>query len=99
MTRPFPIAALAFALALSAPAARAVSVDIYAVCGLDPNGDNFLALRAGPSSNTPMLRKLGPGTRVEDWGRRGNWMQVDVQAPGRTTGWVYTGYLCLVEDH
>ncbi|MEI4235374.1 hypothetical protein V8324_21335, partial [Roseovarius sp. D22-M7] len=51
------------ALALTAPiTVQAYAPDVFKVCGLNPNGDNFLALRAGPGSNYQMLERLGPGT-------------------------------------
>jgi hypothetical protein len=48
------------------------------VAGLDPQGDNFLALRAGPGGSYKMLKKLGPGTRLILCDARGGWLGVVV---------------------
>lgn len=79
--------------------ASAYSSDVFAVCRLNPNGDNFLALRSGPGSSHKMLARLKPGTRVMDWERRGKWFKVTVGDPNGREGWVYADYLCLKEDH
>jgi len=89
---------LAITLALTATA-QAYSPDVFKVCKLDPNGDNFLALRSGPGSSYQMLEKLGPGTEVMDWERRGKWFRVSVDHVNGREGWVYSAYLCLTEDH
>ena len=96
------ILSLLFGLALTlvfVVPAQAYAPDVFSVCGLDPNGDNFLALRAGPGSSHAMLARLGPGTVVMDWERRGNWYRVSVGDVNGTEGWVYAAYLCLIEDH
>jgi hypothetical protein len=93
--------ATAALLALLTSAAQAVSYDVYRVCGLDPNGDNFLALRSGPSSNSAMIAKLGPGTELHgNWfpERDGNWMQVYAE-DWTLEGWVFVRYTCLISDH
>lgn len=96
---------LAFSVfTISASAAYAVSGNAYEVCRLDPNGDNFLALRAGPSSSYQMIMKLGPGSIVENRGApKGKWIPVVVEiANGKTylrdlpTGFVYSDYLCPI---
>lgn len=80
-------------------AASAYSADVFAVCKLNPKGDNFLALRAGPGSKHKMLAKLTTGTKVMDWDRLGKWYKVSVGGPNGREGWVYADYLCLIEDH
>ena len=93
---------LLIALICAGTGAAAKSGDGYKVCGLNPNGDNFLALRSGPTSSAQMVMKLGPGTVVESRGvRQGNWLAVVIlQANGRTylrnlpSGYVFTRYLC-----
>jgi len=88
------------ALAFTAPMkAQAYAPDVFEVCGLDPSGDNFLALRTGPGSNYQMLERLGPGTVVMDWERRGKWFRVSIGDVNGREGWVYASYLCLIEDH
>ncbi|MEM8575471.1 MAG: SH3 domain-containing protein [Pseudomonadota bacterium] len=46
------------------------------VQGLDPNGDGFLAVRSGPSSNYGMLDKVYNGAIVNLCDERGNWLGV-----------------------
>ncbi len=48
----------------------------YFVDGLDPNGDGFLALRAGISGDAPRLLKMPEGTRLELLGTAGVWYHV-----------------------
>ena len=82
--------------------AGAYSGDGYEVCGLDPKGDNFLALREGPGSKSRMIMKLGPGSVVEERGVPQNgWLHVVVEmANGKTylrdlpEGFVYMKYIC-----
>lgn len=90
---------IATLLALAAPQAMAVSADIYAVCNLNPDGDNFLALREKPTTQSRMIMKIPPNTRLAEWGRSGDWMEVDVLIDGRPSGYVHSAYTCLVEDH
>lgn len=93
------LAFVAVAMLMSAVQAYAYSADVFKVCRLDPNGDNFLALRAGPGSSHKMIAKLGPGTVVMDWDRKGKWYLVTVGDVNGMEGWVYANYLCLIEDH
>ena len=88
----------------SSSAALAYSGEIYTVCKLDPNGDNFLALRTCGSSKCHMSHKLGPGTFLFTWNptSEGRWRQVTVMhntnmssATG-PSGWVYDRYICEV---
>lgn len=50
------------------------------VVGLDPAGDNFLAVRAGPGSKSAELDRLGPQRLVTVCDERGRWLGV-VYAP------------------
>lgn len=50
------------------------------VVGLDPAGDNFLAVRSGPSSRQAELDRLGPKRLVTVCDERGHWLGV-VYAP------------------
>lgn len=87
---------------LHASQPHAYSGDAYEVCRHNPDGDNFLALRSGPSSSHAMVMKLGPGPVVEARGdEHGNWLEVFVEmANGKTyfldlpSGFAYTKYLC-----
>ena len=81
---------------------HAYSGEQYVTCGLDPNGDNFLALRSCGSSKCQMLQKLGPGTfmiTLEPKGTKG-WREVIVQRHVEDwsyegpKGWVYEKYIC-----
>lgn len=46
------------------------------VRGLDPQGDGFLAVRAGPSSDYAMLDKVFNGYVLNICNQRGNWLGV-----------------------
>ncbi|QWP74664.1 hypothetical protein J5226_13275 [Lysobacter sp. K5869] len=46
------------------------------VRGLKADGDGFLAVRAGPGADYPMLDKLGNGRSVYLCGSRGRWTAV-----------------------
>lgn len=94
----------AIAVLGSSSAAQAYSGEQYVVCNLNPNGDNFLALRQCGSSNCRMLRKLGPGTFIytmNPTAERG-WREVIVQRSIQDhsykgpSGWVYSKYICEV---
>jgi hypothetical protein len=60
---------------------------LYFVRGLDPNGDNWLALKAEPNMQSQRIAKLGPDTQlVSDGTRSGQWLKVQT-LDGRN-GWV-----------
>lgn len=83
---------------------NAYSGEQYVVCKLDPNGDNFLALRTCGSSKCSMMAKLGPGTFLmsTDPTSENGWRQVIVQrnmqdeSYSGPMGWVYDRYICEV---
>ena len=54
---------------------------IIAVAGLNPGGDGFLALRTGPGTSCPMIRKLLPDTQMWLCSQRGKWMGVLIRPP------------------
>ncbi|MDU8928503.1 hypothetical protein RXV86_14020 [Alisedimentitalea sp. MJ-SS2] len=96
------IALIAAAAIGLASGVQAYDGEQYVTCGLDPNGDNFLALRACGSSKCEMLLKLGPGTfmiSLEPVGTKG-WREVIVQSDVMDwsyegpKGWVYEKYIC-----
>lgn len=64
--------------------------------GLDPNGDNWLALRSRPTTREGvLLRKLEPGTLFKVTERQGAWD--GVRLLNGETGWVYRRYVgCCV---
>ncbi|GEO83757.1 MULTISPECIES: SH3 domain-containing protein [Alphaproteobacteria] len=61
------------------------------VGGLNPAGDNFLALRSGPGSGYRMILPMGPGTYLTVIGRDGRWLNVQLQ--DGTRGWAYDAYI------
>lgn len=88
-----------------AEAAAAYDGEQFVVCNLDPNGDNFLALRACGASDCTMLGKLGPGTflmTMEPSASNG-WREVIVQRSIQDwsydgpSGWVYWKYICRID--
>ncbi|QFU07738.1 hypothetical protein PARPLA_02024 [Rhodobacteraceae bacterium THAF1] len=94
---------LCLALLLFVPQVHAYSGDGYRVCRLDPNGDNFLALRAGPGTGYQMIMQLPPETVVESRGSatNGKWLPVVVEYTPQQTylrnlpnGYVWGDYLC-----
>ena len=99
------LSAAGLAIGLGATA-FAYSGEQYVTCKLDPNGDNFLALRSCGSSKCQMLQKLGPGSFMITMNPRGEngWREVIVQQNMQDwsyegqSGWVYEKFICLV-DH
>jgi hypothetical protein len=61
------------------------------VTGLDPNGDNWLALKSGPDLKASRLRKLPPATPLTPMGREGEWIKVKLD--DGQEGWVYSKYV------
>ena len=90
---------------LSSPAA-AYSGEIYTVCRLNPQGDNFLALRDCGSTKCPAIKRLGPGTflwTLEPYSN-GGWRPVTVMRDINDeypikgpTGYVFDRYICKVD--
>ena len=85
-------------------AAQAYDGEQFVTCNLDQNGDNWVALKAGPDLGAARLGKLGPGTfliTLEPYAE-GMWRQVIVQKDiqdwsySGPQGWVYTDYICEV---
>lgn len=83
----------AVALALVAPANAQVQQERFSYpVGLDPYGDNFLALRSLPSGSEGVrIARLGPDTLFTEIGWRGSW--VNIQLPSGQTGWVSAQYV------
>ncbi|MGD9866458.1 MAG: SH3 domain-containing protein [Hyphomicrobiales bacterium] len=119
MRRIFAGALLAATTGIPALAASSVPVTVRSqgdldtcivgqVAGLNPAGDNFLAVRAGPGSDYAMLDKLRGGQEVWIFEERGGWYGVAYGAaqincspvardraydgPGRS-GWVSKRYV------
>jgi uncharacterized protein YraI len=66
------------------------------IVGLDPNGDNFLALRSAPDGGGRRIAELGPETLLAATGARsGRWLRVEVvnTTYAGLTGWVFDRYV------
>ena len=87
------VAVLTLAIAANAPASAQVQPESFSYpVGLDPYGDNFLALRSLPSATQGVrLARLGPDTLFTEIGRQGGW--VNIQLPSGQTGWVSARYV------
>ena len=58
------------------------------VDGLDPNGDNWLALRSSPNGKAPWSeRHMAPGTPLDVYGSSGPWLHVRLSSG--ETGWAF----------
>lgn len=97
-------AAIAMGVTLAAPVLWAYSGENYVVCNLDPNGDNFLALRTCGSSKCTMTHKLPPDTFLLTMNpeAQNHWREVIVlkglqdESYSGPAGWVYDKYICEV---
>lgn len=74
------------------------SPQYHYVGGLDPNGDGFLALRAGTWAEAPRLAKMTEGTLLQVLGAEGVWRYVRL-ADGRE-GWAHSRWIlcCATAD-
>ncbi|SFJ36031.1 hypothetical protein [Celeribacter neptunius] len=89
---------------LSATPAIPYSGEYFVTCRLDPNGDNFLALRECTGSGCDRIMKLPPDTFLlsmePDTGS--GWRDVIVlkglqdESYSGPRGWVYDKYICPV---
>jgi hypothetical protein len=61
------------------------------VTGLDPSGDNWLALKAAPNIHSNRLLKMPAGTPLEVLGREGAWLKIRLQ--NGTEGWAEAQYI------
>ena len=61
------------------------------VGGLNPNGDNYLSLRDGPSTGYSEILRMGPDTIVTVLERQGDWRLVKLE--DGTTGWAFSRYI------
>ena len=73
-----------------APEPQALASYSY-VGGLDPNGDGFLALRAGTGANAPRIAKMTEGTLLDVLGSEGPWRYVRL-LDGRE-GWAHSNWI------
>lgn len=81
------------------------------VSGLNPNGDNFLAVRAGPGTSYAMIDKIHTDDEVWLFDQKGGWIGIvygtnnvncspinadaPYTGPGQT-GWVFGKYITVV---
>lgn len=81
-------AAVALAIVTTATASAQVQQERFSYpVGLDPYGDNFLALRSLPSGTEGVrLARLGPDTLFTEIGRDGGWVKIALSSG--QTGWV-----------
>ena len=95
---------ISIAFLVLSTAAQAYSGEQYVTCNLNPKGDNWVALRAAPDSNSRRVMKLGPATFLITYEptARGKWREVTVQkdmqdwSHSGPNGWVHTDYICEV---
>jgi uncharacterized protein YraI len=65
------------------------------VCNLNPLGDNFLSMRAGPDSGYPEILRMPARTKVIILTQQGEWSQVRVHSGGdESIGWANGRWLC-----
>lgn len=91
----FVLCALALGAVLGVPHASAQE-GYYYIVGLNPQGDNFLALRSEPDGRGYRVEELGPETLLAPTGSRsGRWLQVEVvnTANAGLFGWVFDRYV------
>ena len=86
-------AVVALAILANLPASAQGQQETFSYpVGLDPYGDNFLALRSLPSGSQGVrLARLGPDTLFTEIGRQSGW--VNIQLPSGQTGWVSARYV------
>ena len=63
----------------------------HRVQGLDPNGDGFLALRNGITSNAARIAKMGEGTQLNVLQQNGAWYFVQTEAGMQ--GWAHSNWI------
>ena len=63
------------------------------VSGLDPAGDNFLAVRSGPGTKHRKIDEIHAGDVVYTCDARGDWIGIRYPDENGRSGWVYGRYL------
>ena len=61
------------------------------VTGLDPSGDNFLALRTKPATDGTRIATMGPDTLLQVLETRGDWRRVSLL--DGTAGWAHGNWI------
>jgi carboxyl-terminal processing protease len=85
------ITTAAVSRSVAAQPAPAAAASWHFVTGLDPKGDNFLALKVAPNVSSARIEKMGPNTLLKIIGSQGEWRQVQLR-DGRT-GWAHSRYI------
>jgi hypothetical protein len=75
------------------PDGQAAGCAGWIVAGLDPNGDNFLAVRSGPGTQFAKIDELRTGDTVRSCAAQGDWYGVYYPGEGGRSGWVHRRYL------
>jgi uncharacterized protein YecT (DUF1311 family) len=76
------------------PEVETTTITGYRVCNLDPNGENFLSLKAEPNGSSARVLKMTDGTTLTLLDKNGEWYQV--QMTNGKTGWANNKWLCQV---
>lgn len=91
------LAVLCSSLAVvTAPMPTAAQTGFHYIVGLNPQGDNFLALRSATNGAGYRMAKLGPETLLAPTGQRvGRWLSVEVinTRHAGLVGWVFDRYV------
>lgn len=73
------------------PTTPTVVEKFHYVTGLDPKGDNFLALRTGPMPSDVRIATMGPDTLLRVHESRGPWRRVELI--DGMTGWAHSNWI------
>jgi hypothetical protein len=73
------------------PMTPTVVEKFHYVTGLDPKGDNFLALRTGPMPSDVRIATMGPDTLLRVHESRGPWRRVELI--DGMTGWAHSNWI------
>ena len=73
------------------PAQVLVQERFHYVTGLDPKGDNFLALRTGPLPSDVRIATMGPDTLLKVHESRGPWRRVELI--DGMSGWAHSNWI------
>ncbi len=66
-------------------------ISFHYVTGLDPKGDNFLALRSGPRPGDVRIATMGPDTLLQVKESNGPWRRVELL--DGSTGWAHSKWI------
>ncbi len=64
---------------------------LHMVAGLDPGGDGFLSLRAGPTAQSERLARMSEGTRLSVLDQSGVWFRVRTRTG--LEGWAHSNWI------